>query len=267
MPKNKIVSKNHLDKFYTNITTAKFCISLTIPYLHNKTIIEPSAGNGAFFFQLQQMGYNVIGLDICPEADGIIKMDWFDYNLPSNSFVIGNPPFGSRNNLSKKFIKKAAEYSDGIGFILPSIYRKEINQKVFPENWSLVSDTNLEYNSFTLNDQPYHMPCVYQIWIKNGQTNIRESIKSKITTNDWEFCHKDKADFFVFGAAPDKTLDLSCIKSTNRGYYIRELTNGVRQRFQQINWKLFGLSAVSGGVSWFTKQQLINIYEETKNAT
>ena len=41
--------------------------------------------------------------------------------------------------------------------------------------------------------------------------------------------------------------------------------SGNLNKLGQIDWKSKGKSSVSGGVAWFTKQEIINIYEESKN--
>jgi hypothetical protein len=50
--------------------------------LYDKTkfdlIVEPSAGNGSFFNQLEFE--NKVGIDISPENENIVKMDYFDYH-------------------------------------------------------------------------------------------------------------------------------------------------------------------------------------------
>jgi len=72
------VRKQGLDKFYTIPIYAKHCID-TVFQLYNKDsfdmVIEPSAGNGSFFNQIQHS--TLVGVDIAPESDNIHQQDFF----------------------------------------------------------------------------------------------------------------------------------------------------------------------------------------------
>jgi hypothetical protein len=113
------MSKNiELDKFYTPKQVAKDCIDTFWRTCFGITeIIEPSAGNGAFSLQIP----NCIAYDLEPEHESIIRQDFLKLNLPykQGRLIIGNPPFGDRNNLARSFYKKATELCDAIAFILP----------------------------------------------------------------------------------------------------------------------------------------------------
>lgn len=260
MPLNKIKPKHTLDKFYTKDHIANYCISQLLRYVDsNDTFIEPSAGNGSFYHQLP---FNRIGLDIQPEHDDIIEYDYFNYTIPNDCVIVGNPPFGSRNTLSKRFIKHSLS-SKCIAFVLPMVYNKETLQKVFPDNWSLVYSERLPDNSFTLNGDDYHVPCLFQIWLKDDgyYDNLRESVKPIFETDDFTFVDKNIADSFMFGAAPHKIIDIGDVKCNNRGYWLIA-DDHVKERLKGIPWKDHALSTVNGGAAWFTKKQILNIYGE-----
>lgn len=107
-----------LDKFYTPKETAKKCIDLAFKTFEDITeVIEPSAGAGSFSKQID----NCKAYDIAPEADGIIEQDFLKLKLPykKGRLIIGNPPFGDRNNLARSFYKHACTMAEYIGFILP----------------------------------------------------------------------------------------------------------------------------------------------------
>lgn len=260
LPKNKIIKKDDLDRFYTNPKIAKECINICVSIVgNNRLFVEPSAGSGSFYLQLPE---NKIGIDISPACDGVIEHDWLTFDTPENCVIIGNPPFGSRNTLTNKFIEHSIKKCSVVAFILPSVYRKESMQKVFPKEWHLIHDHLLQDNSFILDNEEYHVPCVFQIWEKNSTLpNLRESIKLKKTTNDFLFTTKENANYFIFGAAPQKVVDKEVVNSNNRGYWIN-CDSEVKTKISQINWKQYGLSSVNGGVSWFSKQQIIDIYQK-----
>lgn len=104
LPKVKMKMKDSLDRFYTKPEIAKHCIKLLTDVVgYNHTFIEPSAGNGSFFLNLPE---NKIGVDLSPKCDGVVEGDWLTFVAPTNCVVVGNPPFGQRNSLTKAFIKR-----------------------------------------------------------------------------------------------------------------------------------------------------------------
>lgn len=118
------MSKINNDKYYTPIDLANYCIDRCIEVIgldNIKDVIEPSCGNGSFFHH--SILKPSFGYDILPEIEGdnIIKCDFLTYYIPYKvgRLVIGNPPYGERNDLSRKFMVRASEISDFVAFILP----------------------------------------------------------------------------------------------------------------------------------------------------
>ena len=114
-----IMAKIELDKYYTPVNLAKYCIDKTFEIIGKENItdiIEPSAGNGSFSNQLECVAY-----DIEPEHKSIIKQDYLKLELEykKGRLIIGNPPFGRSMNLAQKFYKKSIQIGDYIAFILP----------------------------------------------------------------------------------------------------------------------------------------------------
>lgn len=185
--------KHQLDKFYTKPTIAKWCID-KIDLAEYQTIIEPSAGNGAFSNQIE----NVLAFDLHPESKNIIKQNWFDYKntrSPDKTLIIGNPPFGQQNNLAIKFINHAAEFADTIAFILPKSFMKESIQDKIDLNFHLEEEYQLPKNSFLLNDEPVDVPCVFQIW-KYNPSQKREIIPAPEPKTFKFIKKKDKPDLY-----------------------------------------------------------------------
>ena len=260
MPINKIKQKCKNDKFYTKPKVAEHCLDVLLSFVDSDNyFIEPSSGSGSFSDLLPN---NHIALDIEPENEKIAKMDFFDFEVPKHSVVVGNPPFGERNTLTKKFIKHSLN-AKCIAFVLPSVFCKETLQKVFPENWSLVYNEILPDNSFTFNGKDYHVPCVFQIWLKDDTVhdNLRESMKPVFKTDDFTFTNKEDANCFMFGAAPHKIVEIEEVTCNNRGYWIHASPE-IIERLRNIPWKKYALSSVNGGVAWYTKKQILNIYGE-----
>jgi hypothetical protein len=264
MPKNPIKQKDINDRFYTKPEIAKQCVQKTLEVTHQSDYtlwIEPSAGNKSFV--LPEHSKNVY-LDIKPEHPDVLEQDWLTYPIPHpypGIVVIGNPPFGKRNDLSRKFIEHAlsSEHVFVIAFILPEVYKKYTLQQVFPPMWRLKLEWDLPPNSFLFEGKDYHIPAVFQVWIKTFFGKDLRVTKDE-TCDDFEFTTKDDADFFVFGSAPHNVIPM--VKPTNRGYYIKsnidvkELMN----RFKTYDWK--GYSSVNGGVYWLTKSEVVKKYNE-----
>lgn len=114
-------NKIDLDKYYTPLDKAKYCIDKVYETIGENNIsetIEPSAGNGSFSLQVPTTCW---AYDIEPEHESIIKQDFLtlDVDYLYGRLIIGNPPFGSRMNLAQKFFKKSIELGDYVAFILP----------------------------------------------------------------------------------------------------------------------------------------------------
>lgn len=171
--------KHALDKFYTKPEIAKDFIDKCNIQSYT-TIIEPSAGSGAFSNQIS----DCVAYDLEPESAGIIKQDWFKYNHVSKKdekvLVIGNPPFGQQNSLAVAFINHSASFADTVAFILPISFKKESVQSRVDKNLILVYEEILPKNSFTLDGKDYDVKCVFQIWRKS---DIPRKTPSKLDLN------------------------------------------------------------------------------------
>lgn len=195
--KPKRTSKLHLDKYYTPSEIAKHCISKTYEVIGKSNIseiIEPSAGNGSFSNQID----DCIAYDIEPEHESVIQQDFLKLKLPyqEGRLFIGNPPFGSRNNLSLQFFKKSIEIGDYIAFIQPI---SQFNNTVQMYQFDLIKSYDLGEVVFS-DSRKVH--CCFNIWKRpeNGRLNkppkkrlqqieIKEVRKSRSQTlpKDWKY--------------------------------------------------------------------------------
>lgn len=192
------LNRNSIEEFYTNPDIAKKCIEILADHLDEDVdiFIEPSAGNGSFSNKLN----NCLAYDIQPTGPNIEKCDFLKFAIPnnwrkSNTWTIGNPPFGRQSSLVKKFIKKACEYSSGIAFILPRSFKKESMKKSFNEYYHLIYEWDLPKNSFFIKDKLYDVPCVFQIWKKFFEKRL---IKELSITNDFIFIKKNENPDIAF---------------------------------------------------------------------
>ena len=251
-----------LDKFYTKEEVVKRCLDeiQKLPYIYD-CVIEPSAGNGAFYKNIPHK--NKIGIDIDPHHDEIIKGDWLKYNVRDGHervLVIGNPPFGQYQKLSSKFILHAISFSNvqTIAFILPDVYRKHTRQKILPYNWRIVSITDLGRDCFTLEGQDYHVPASFFIFDKSEGKDLRVNPNAYTETNDFKFSNKDDFDIFVFGASPTRITKKPT--PNNRGYYLKSKipVDDLISRIKAVDWN--GNSCANGGVYWLTKYEFLEQY-------
>jgi hypothetical protein len=178
--------RNQTDKFYTKSCIAETCINnllKVIPIDKSDIFIEPSAGTGSFSDYFKYNNYIIKAYDIDPKQEYIEKLDFLtldnsNFNYTKKIHSIGNPPFGNQSSLAKKFIKKCAEFSDSISFILPKSFRKESYQKAFPLNFHLEKEYELESDIFLIDGKSHKVPCVFQIWVKKEyDRTIEENVK------------------------------------------------------------------------------------------
>jgi len=171
------LKRSGLEQFYTSKDTCELCVREImdiLPIREYTVVIEPSAGQGVFIDAYKKRDIRtwvcVKGFDIDPKRSDIIKQDYLDTDIQrpdqGKVLVIGNPPFGRNSSLAKKFIRKSCTYADTIAFILPKSFRKPSFEKVFDTRFHKISDMELPKNSFLVDEKPYDVPCVFQIWNK-----------------------------------------------------------------------------------------------------
>jgi hypothetical protein len=193
--------RNTVDKFYTKSSVAKKLIEIIEKKLNLKgLIIEPSAGDGAFYDTLNKKFKGCLGYDIEPGKLEIIKQDFLKLNLniglPVPTHFIGNPPFGRQSSTAIKFIKHICDgkNSKSISFILPKSFKKDSMKKHFPLNWHLIYEEDVEENSFIVNEKEYNVPCVFQIWERKDYNRPKLQI---IDPKGYKFVKKDSEDIHI----------------------------------------------------------------------
>tara|TARA_R110002074_G_scaffold309261_1_gene480014 strand:- start:591 stop:1571 length:981 start_codon:yes stop_codon:yes gene_type:complete len=179
---------DRLDQYYTNGDVAAACLK-KLDFSDYDIVLEPSAGDGAFF-NLLPPGKRV-GVDLEPKAPEIKEGDFFNYCPLDNKkyLVVGNPPFGKNSSLAKRFFNHASTFADTIGFILPRTFRKAKTQNQLQQNFHLISEEILPAGSFYLSNGDTHdVPCVFQIWER------RNKLRKKILLPE------EHKDFLIIGA-------------------------------------------------------------------
>lgn len=184
----KDVRVEGLDKFYTIPNYSKKCINKVFE-LYDKNsfdlVVEPSAGNGSF---LEQIDFDdKIGIDISPESDDIVKMDFFDYTPDPNKnkiLVIGNPPFGKISSLAIKFFNHSAEWANIIAFIIPRTFRRPSVQNKLNTMFHLVYDEEVSTKPCCFSP-PMMVKCCFQIWEKKNTERPVVNLPTKHA--HWDF--------------------------------------------------------------------------------
>lgn len=163
---SRIKQKNNLkDQYYTAPEIVDQCvrdIKKNIK-MHDLWLLDSSCGNNYF---AQEMGLPHISIDIDPvdcktnsKTMDMIHGNFLttDIQLPEKEFIMGfNPPFGLRNDLAKKFIRKLYKYKPKyLALIL-------LNNK----NWNFhgyytIIQKKLPKNCFVFNDKAKHVPCTF----------------------------------------------------------------------------------------------------------
>lgn len=123
---DKNSNKLDYDQYYTPYDVMEYCVNKSWDVIKDlgyevSEFLEPSAGEGVFSNYLYTSGLDVIAMDLFPKGENILQQDYLNCNLEykPKRFIIGNPPYGSKFNLGRKFYNKSCELGDYIAFIFP----------------------------------------------------------------------------------------------------------------------------------------------------
>ena len=119
----------------------------TNPLLHQRTIIEPAGGTGAFIESAKALGAtDFLSFDIEPLHSSVAIGNFLDQKLGPvfGAVTLGNPPFGRNNALTIPFFNHAAPHSDYIAFIVPRSWRKWSVINRLDRNFHLVADQDIQ---------------------------------------------------------------------------------------------------------------------------
>ncbi len=216
------LKRNSIDQFYTHPEVAHSLIQTLnsiVPLSSFDTLIESSAGDGAFLIPLLQIHPSVLAYDIDPHHSQIIQADFLLQKFPIDKSiaVIGNPPFGRQSSLAKKFIKYSCSFASLIAFILPKSFKKASMIRVFDLSFHKIYEKNLDKTSFLVNGNTHDVPCVFQIWQKKD--TLREIEPREIENeSSYKFVKKhespDQSHYFLqlFFTNPQYRESLNCVQ-------------------------------------------------------
>ena len=166
------------EQFFTNFdTAARLCeiVKSQPGYSEITRTIEPSAGDGAFLKAI----HVDLAYDIDPKHPDVVEQDFLDDPTFSvvplqegKTLTIGNPPFGRMGKLAKAFIRKSAEFSDYIAFILPASFTKMSLIRQVPKDFHLIHQTDLLKETYRFERDGKVVKTVFQIWEKRTKPRI-----------------------------------------------------------------------------------------------
>ena len=178
----------YIDKYYTPLDKAlKYIDIVDEMYDLNSYdyILEPSAGSGSFSLNLPK---KTIAIDLIPEHSSIKKCDFFDFQFPKGKgIVIGNPPYGRRADLAKKFFNRCGRYVDVIAFVLPKSMSRLSMHSNIDTRFHLKYEENIDYFEYP-DGKKYFRRSVFQIWEKDD-FNLREKYRPEKSHEDFNIHH------------------------------------------------------------------------------
>lgn len=175
------------------------------------------------------------------------------------TYNIGNPPYGKNSALALKFINKGSDIAENVFFVIPRTFRKPSLINRIDPTLHLVSDETIDEKVF-----PDSIITCKQHW------EVREYNRSQIETltthPHFEFTTVDEAHFAVgrVGSGPAaKVYPNPRERSASSHYYVRELVDGVMDKFIEL-YPVFRESALDTvGCPSLSKHDIIRLYQES----
>lgn len=266
-----------LDKFYTIPAIAEKCLATIgrhFDWSMWDLVVEPSAGNGAFFTRIPTE--KKIGIDISPEHDELIEQDFLTYSPPGDTgkiLVVGNPPFGRVSSSAIKFFNHAAMWADVIAFIVPRTFRRISVHSKLNTSFHLVEDEEIPMEPCSF-DPPMMAKCCFQIWEKKDIKRRVEQLP--ISHPDWDFMgfgpkdSKDQptppkgANFAIraYGGKCGQIIDtdLNSLRPKSWHWIHSKInTSTLMDRFRVLDYSLSMNTARQNSIG---KKELVRLYSE-----
>lgn len=268
-----------LEQYFTCRHLAAKCLAAVEKHFSLATfamVLEPSAGDGAFFSLLPQS--NRIGIDLEPLADGILKADFFQWEPPlfeDNILTIGNPPFGQRGALAVDFVNRACQFSRVVAFILPRTFRKDTFYNRVDPMFHLVEQFDCD-DFRTPGGEKVAVKSVFQIWERRSKK--RAAITRDLSHEDFELKHAHlsriseeellnlRADYDFAIAQVGSNFTPKDVSEVTKGsyWYVKALKPGVREVFEKLDFDF--LDGLNLSFKSLSKKDIIQAYHTAKLA-
>ena len=263
-PARSRAHRRRFDQFYTRRSVAAWCYERLWIYLWptDYTFIEPSAGDGAFS---DIMPPGRFACDIDPQGDGIVKLDFFDFELPYDDrvVVVGKPPFGRNSSLAIRFFNNAACGAEIIAFIVPRSFKKVSIQNRLNPHFHLRREWAVPDEAFLFDGRRKTVPTVFQIWEWSPEPRPLQILET--CHFDFDFVSAGEGDFAIqrVGSGAGRIHDKISL-SENAHYFISA-------KFLQVEFvmRMIDFSCVvdrTAGKPSLAKTELVELYAQQKKA-
>lgn len=250
-----------LDQYFTRHDVAAYLYEVLKRYFdpNNYQMIEPSAGEGAFFSLLTA---GSIGYDLEPRYPGIRKADFLSVDLSVDvgdreAGIFGNPPFGRNSSTAVRFFNHAAAHGARfIALILPRTFRKPSIQNRLDRAYHLLHEEDVRDHAFLFDGQPYDVPTTFQIWERRAEP--RELTLMETRHPDFEFTGPDNADFAIqrVGARAGR-IHQDFARSKSSHYFIR---GDVQTVMAQLDFA--SVARNTAGNPSLARSEIVRLYRE-----
>lgn len=252
---DKCSSDVRLNQYYTCNDVAKRLYAIFCEHIDPTAvrIVEPSAGEGAFFKMLPP---GSLGFDVDPKCPGMVTADFLHVEICADLpvAVLGNPPFGKNASMAVRFFNHAAHQSDLIAFIMPRSVRKAAIENRLNSDFHLLREEDVPESAFLFRGKPFDVPAVFQIWERRSHPRLLKPVATKHP--DFEFTSPDRADFAIqrVGARAGR-VHRDFKASPNSHYFIRGKVESVMRELD--------FTTVTGDVAGnpsLAKSEIIRLY-------
>lgn len=251
-----------LDQFYTTPAIAAWCYAIFKQHFDPRfySLVEPSAGEGAFF-RLMPPGSRAV--DIVPRHPGIRKANFLTMTFTSDREIamIGNPPFGKNCSMAVKFFNHAAKQSSIIAFIVPRTFRKARLQNRLDRHFHLLCEHDVPRNAFTCQGELHDVPTVFQIWVRRSE--LRPLCKVETHHPDFEFTTPARADFAIQRIGHNAgTVHRNFDASPSSHYFIRAVVRSGRRSMQKTMAAIdfANVARDTAGCPSLAKSEVVELY-------
>lgn len=283
MSKNQRGESAILDDFYTNRVLSQRLLKdverVTGRSLESwKSIVEPSAGSGAFFDYLPLNSRK--GYDIAPQSVNVQVADFLalgDHAFPEqreDTIVVGNPPFGKKGSIALRFLNACLKNAAYVAFILPRSFEKiSFLTRVQPLTAQILHQEVLPKNSFERKGKIVDVPTVFMIW--SVQPNVPPRCYTMIhITDDFVFVKNptnadlESGDLIMIQRTGNaagritKSVDKMRTKTQSVSFYFLRSLKGkeVFDRLERLNLENGNSKQRTAGMPSISKTEIIQAY-------
>lgn len=261
------------ERYFTPPDLAQRCVDLLaarFPLADFDLVVEPSAGEGAFFERLPPR--TRVGLDLDPGHPDLLRADfltWRPEPTPQRVLTIGNPPFGQRGALAVRFLAHACSYSDVVAFILPRSFNKYTFRNRVPRPFHLID--SLECDSFLDPDgRSVEVRAVFQVWERREELReivamadshpdfaMRHAHLSRLTAAELTRLRRDHEFTIPQVGASFAPRDVETVVAGSH-WFIRPHVPGVRERFERLDFSF--LDGMNTAHTSLSKRDIVAAY-------